>query len=89
MNTVGIKENLPLPFSIHSSRKRRLPFSSHPVGQQFSEQTTSDMIGYLLSNDWNTISGTPAIRKCLPSYRNAVCLAAPDVNAIWRRPLIG
>ena len=82
-------EILPLPFSVHHSRKRRSPFSSHPAGQPFSEQTASDMIGYSLSNDWNAVSGMPAIGKFLPSDRNAVRLAGPDVNAVLRRPLIG
>ena len=47
------------------------------------------MIGYSLSNNWNAVSGTPAIGKFLPSDRNAVRLAAPDVNAVSRRLLIG
>ena len=48
------------------SLKRHSPFSSHPAGQLFSEQTASNMIGYSLSNDWNAVSGTPAIGKFLP-----------------------
>ena len=60
-----------------------LPFSSHPAswsaGQPLSEQTASDMIGYSLSNDWNAVSGTPAIGKFLPG----------DRNAVLRKPLIG
>ena len=68
---------------------QRSPFSSHPAGQLFSEQTASDMIGYSLSNDWNAVSGTPAIGKFLLSDRIAVRLVAPDVNAVSRRPLIG
>ena len=40
----------------------------------FTEMTLSDMIGYSLSNDWNAISGRPAIGKCLPSDWNAVRL---------------
>ena len=69
VHTVGVTEKLPLPFSVHRlngvhrSRKRRSPFSSHPAGQPFSEQTVSDMIGYSLSNDWNAVSGTPGIGK--------------------------
>ena len=65
--------------------KRRGIFS----GQPFSEQTARDMIGYLLSNDWNAISVTPVIGKFLPSDRNTVHLAALDINAVSRRPLIG
>ena len=84
------------PFEWRSPFERRLPFtemtftvSSHPAGQPFSQQTASDMIGYSLSNDWNAVSGMPAIGKFLPSDRNAVRLAAPDINAVLRRPLIG
>ena len=44
----------------------------------------SDMIGYSLSNDWNAVSGMPAIGKFLPSDRNAIRLAAPDVNTVSR-----
>ena len=47
------------------------------------------MIGYSLSNDMNAVSGTPAIGKYLLSDRIAVRLAALDVNAVLRRPLIG
>ena len=82
-----------MAFSVQRSRKRRSPFSSHlagwSAGQPFIEQTASAIIGYSLSNDWNAVSGMPVIGKCLPSDRNAVCLAAPDVNAAARRPLIG
>ena len=90
VHTLGVTEKLPLPFSVHRlngvqhSRKQRSPLSNHPAdwlaGQPFSEQTASDIICYSLSNDWNTVSGTPAIGKFLPSDRNAVRLAVPDVN---------
>ena len=75
VGTVGITEKLPLPFSVHYF------LAIQPAGQPFNEQTASDMIGYSLSNDWNTVSGMPVISKCLPNNRN--------VNAISRRPLIG
>ena len=90
-----------MAFSVHRSRKLRSPFSSHPARQPFSEQTANDMIGYSLSNDWNAVSGTPAIGKFLPSDRNAVRLAAPDVperryrehqqwtNAVFGTSLVG
>ena len=73
LHTVGIEEKCPQLFSAHRldsvqrSRKRCSPFSSHPAGwpaiQPFSEQKASDMIGYSLSNDWNAVSGMPAIGK--------------------------
>ena len=89
--TVGVMEKNAI--TVHRSRKRRSLFSSHPAswpaGQPFSEQTASDMIGYSLPNDWNAVSGTPAIGKFLPSDRIAIRLAAPDANTISRRPLIG
>ena len=88
-HTVGVTEKLPLPFSIHCSRKRRSLFCSHPAGQPFSEQTASNMIGYSLSNYWNTVSGMPTIGKYLTSDRNDIRLAAPDVNTVSRRSLIG
>ena len=88
--TVGVMEKLPLPFSVHRlNGVQRSPFSSHPAGQTFSDQTASDMIGYSLSNYWNAVSGTPAIGTFLPSDRISVCLVAPDINAVSRRPLIG
>ena len=88
----------------HSPFERRSAFTVHgndvhcflairpagrPASQPFSEQTASDMIGYSLSNDSNAVSGMPAIGNFLPSDRNAVRLAAPDINAVSRRPLIG
>ena len=92
--TVGVMGKLSLLFSVHHlnsvhrSRKRRSPFSSHPAGQPFSDQTASDIIGYSLSNNWNVVCGMPAIGTFLPSDRIAVRLAAPDINAISRRLLI-
>ena len=97
--TVGVTEKLPLPFSVHRF-ERCSAFSVHgndvhcflairPAGLPFSEQTASNMIGYSLSNDWNAVTGTPAIGKFLPSDRIAFRLAAPDINAVSRRPLIG
>ena len=68
-------------FSVHGNDVHRF-LAIWLAGQPFSEQTASDIIGYSLWNDWNAASGMPAIGKCLPSDRNAVCLAAPDVNAV-------
>ena len=75
-------------FTVHENDIHRF-LAIRPAGQPFSEQTVSDMIGYSLSNDWNAVSGTPAIGKFVPSDRIAIRLAASDVNAVLRRPLIG
>ena len=52
--TIGVKEKWPLPFSVHCS-----PFSSHPAGQPFSEQTASNMIGYIHCR----MIGTPILER--------------------------
>ena len=64
------------PLSLHVIYSRRHGKNVITVQRSsFTETTLSDVIGYSLSNDWNTVSGMPAIGKCLSSVRNAVLLA--------------